>query len=288
MSAIAFQGEFGAYSHMASQLAYPALNPLPCPSFEDAFAAVEESKAELAMIPIENSLAGRVSDVHHLLPETALHIVSECFLPIRHALMAPAGARLEGLTSVRSHPMALGQCRKHLRAMGLQLIAGADTAGAAREVAQLGDVRSAALASPLAAQLNGLVVLKDDLADADHNATRFIILARMPAPMPANPAVTSFMFQVRNIPAALFKALGGFATNGVNMTKLESYQRDGSFEASQFYADVEGRPNDGNVARALEELAYFSSHVRILGCYPADPYRQKYQQHPVHLLFKQE
>lgn len=276
MNPIAFQGEFGAYSHMAVLAAFPGRDALPCQSFEDAFAAVEEGKADLAMIPIENSLAGRVSDVHHLLPQTPLHIVGEHFLPIRHALMAPSGADLAGLRAVRSHPMALGQCRKQLRAMGLKLISSADTARAAREVAQAGDLRVAALASPLACQLNGLILLKEDLADADHNATRFIILARTAPSAPPMPALTSFVFQVRNIPAALFKALGGFATNGVNMTKLESYQLEGSFAASQFYADVEGRPHDPPMARAFEELAYYSTQLRVLGCYPADPYRRRF------------
>jgi prephenate dehydratase len=276
MNPIAFQGEFGAYSHMAVLAAFPGQEPLPCQSFEDAFAAVEEGKADLAMIPIENSLAGRVSDVHHLLPQTPLHIVGEHFLPIRHALMAPMGAELAGLRQVRSHPMALGQCRKHLRAMGLKLVSSADTAGAAREVAEAGDLSQAALASPLAAQLHGLTLLKEDLADADHNATRFIILARAALSDPPMPALTSFVFQVRNIPAALFKALGGFATNGVNMTKLESYQLGGSFAASQFYADVEGCPQDPPMVRAFEELAYFSTQLRVLGCYPADPYRQRF------------
>lgn len=275
MSQIAFQGEMGAYSHMAAQMAHPALTPLPCPSFEDAFAAVEDARAELAIIPIENSLAGRVSDVHHLLLETSLNIIGECFLPIRHALMALPGAALAGITRVRSHPMALGQCRKQLRAMGLHLISSADTAGAAREVAEAGDLSLAALASPLAAQLNGLTLLKENLADADHNATRFILLSRAPAPMPANPALTSLVFQVRNIPAALFKALGGFATNGVNMIKLESYQLGGRFEASQFYAEIDGQPQDPAVARALEELTYFSLQLRVLGCYPADRFRKK-------------
>lgn len=276
MSRIAFQGELGAYSQMAAQRAYPDHTPLPCPTFEDAFAAVEEGEAILAMIPIENSLAGRVSDVHLLLADTSLAIVAEHFLPIRHALMAPRGASLAGLRRVRSHPMALGQCRLHLRKLGLPMLAAADTAGAAREISALGELTEAALASPLAAELYGLEVLESDLADAPHNATRFVALARAPEPPPPGPAVTSFVFQVRNIPAALYKALGGFATNGVNMTKLESYQLGGSFTATRFYADVEGRPEDPPLARALEELAFFATHLRVLGCYPADPFRERH------------
>jgi len=275
MARIAFQGELGAYSHVAAAAAYPGLEPLPCPSFEDAFAAVEDAQADLAMIPIENSLAGRVSDVHLLLGDTSLAITAEHFLPIRHALLAPAGATLAGLRRVRSHPMALGQCRLRLRELGLSIAAAADTAGAAREIAALGDPREAALASPLSAQLYGLAILEADMADAPHNATRFLALAREPAPAPTGGSMTSFVFQVRNIPAALYKALGGFATNGVNMTKLESYQLDGSFTATRFYADVEGRPEDAPLARALEELRYFASHLRVLGCYPASPFRQE-------------
>lgn len=277
MQRIAFQGELGAYSHMAAASAYPNHAPLPCPSFEDAFEAVEEGAAELAMIPIENSLAGRVSDVHLLLGDTGLAITAEHFLPIRHALLAPKGATLAGLQRVRSHPMALGQCRLRLRELGLAILAAADTAGAAREIAALGDPTEAALASPLSAELYGLSILEADMADAPHNATRFLVLAREPSARPEGPAMTSFVFQVRNIPAALYKALGGFATNGVNMTKLESYQLDGSFTATRFYADVEGRPEDGPLALALQELSFFASHLRVLGCYPAAPFRRRNQ-----------
>jgi prephenate dehydratase len=272
MTAIAFQGEPGAYSHMAALAAAPELEPLPCPSFEDAFAAVAEGRAARAIIPIENSSAGRVADVHHLLPEHPVHIIGERFLPIQHVLMAPPGTVLAEVREVRSHPMALGQCRNSLRALGLSPVPAADTAGAAREVQRLGDRTIAALASPLAAELYGLVALTR-MADAAHNTTRFVLLAREPGPEPQGPALTSFIFQVRNLPAALFKALGGFATNGVNMIKLESYQLGGSFAASQFYAEVEGAPSMPALARALEELAFFSSRLRVLGCFPADPWR---------------
>lgn len=275
MTNIAFQGEPGANSHIACQIAYPALTPLACPSFEDAFAAVSDGQAQLAMIPIENSVAGRVADVHQLLPDSGLFIVGERFLPIRHQLLGLKGASLAGLKAVRSHPQALGQCRLTLRALGLAPIKTADTAGAAREISELGDLSVGALASTLAAELYGLDILKADVADAPHNATRFIVLAREPddAEADAGPCVTSFVFRVRNVPAALYKAMGGFATNGVNMTKLESYQIGGSFTATQFYADVEGHPSDRSLQLALEELQFFSTQLKVLGVYPADPYR---------------
>jgi prephenate dehydratase len=273
---ISFQGELGANSHLACRSVYPDLEPLACPTFEDAFAAVTDGDAALAMIPIENSTAGRVADVHHLLPEGGLYIVAEHFQPIRHQLMAPPGATLEGLTRVRSHPQALGQCRKSLRAMGLEAIKTGDTAGAAREVAELGDKTQGALASALAAEVYGLEILKPDMADAAHNTTRFIVLAPEPddADKESGPCVTSFVFRVRNVPAALFKALGGFATNGVNITKLESYLVEGSFSASQFYADVEGHPDERSVQLALQELKFFSAELTVLGVYPAHPYRR--------------
>jgi prephenate dehydratase len=272
---ISFQGELGANSHLACRSVYPDLEPLACPTFEDAFAAVTDGDAALAMIPIENSTAGRVADVHHLLPEGGLYIVAEHFQPIRHQLMAPPGATLEGLTRVRSHPQALGQCRKSLRAMGLEAIKTGDTAGAAREVAELGDKTQGALASALAAEVYGLEILKPDMADAAHNTTRFIVLAPEPddADKESGPCVTSFVFRVRNVPAALFKALGGFATNGVNITKLESYLVEGSFSASQFYADVDGHPQDRAMRLALEDLHFYSKEVKVLGAYPAHPFR---------------
>ncbi len=273
---IAYQGEPGAYSHQAARAAYPALTPMACATFEDAFCAVQEGAAALAMIPIENSLAGRVADVHHLLAEAPLYIVAERFEPIRHQLVGIPGATLDGLKRVRSHPMALGQCRKLTRRLGLLPVKTADTAGAAHEIAALGDPGEGAYASRLAAEIHGLDVLMADVADAAHNATRFVVLSKAPddAEPDAAPCITSFVFRVRNVPAALFKAMGGFATNGVNMTKLESYQLDGSFTATQFYADIEGHPSDRNVTLALEELQFFSSHLRVLGVYPADPFRQ--------------
>jgi len=273
---ISFQGELGANSHLACKSVYPDWDPLACPTFEDAFAAVSEGEAELAMIPIENSTAGRVADVHHLLPESGLYIVAEHFEPIRHQLMAPRGATLAGLKRVRSHPQALGQCRKTLRALGLEAIKTSDTAGAAREVAERGDPTEGALASTLAAEVYGLDIVRADVADTAHNTTRFIVLAPEPddADRTSGPCVTSFVFRVRNVPAALFKALGGFATNGVNMTKLESYLVEGSFSASQFYADVEGHPDDRNVQLALQELKFFSAELIVLGVYPAHPYRR--------------
>ena len=273
---ISFQGEPGANSHLAAQEAFPALEPLPCASFEDAFAAVSEGQARLAMIPVENSVFGRVADVHHLIPESALYIIGERFVPIRHQLLGLPNAMLEGLTHVRSHPQALGQCRKLLRDLGVTGVKTADTAGAAREVKELGDARVGALASAFAGELYGLKVLKADLADAGHNTTRFLVFSRerQEAPPDNGPCMTSFVFRVRNVPAALYKAMGGFATNSVNMTKLESYQIGGSFSATQFYSEVDGHPDDPAVQRALDELGFFSSEVRHLGVFPAHPYRR--------------
>ncbi len=277
MNRIAYQGEPGAFSHMAAASAYPALEPMACPTFEDAFAAVKEGEAALAMIPIENSLAGRVSDVHHLLPESGLYIVAEQFHPIRHQLLGLKGADLAGVRHVLSHPMALGQCRKIVRQLGALPVKTADTAGAAREVAEAGDPTRAAIASRLAASIHGLDILMQDVADAAHNTTRFVVLAPEPddAEPEAGACVTSFVFRVRNVPAALFKAMGGFATNGVNMTKLESYQLGGSFNATQFYADIEGHPSERPVQLALEELQFFSSELKILGVYLADSFRRR-------------
>jgi prephenate dehydratase len=273
---ISFQGEPGANSHIAAREAFPALEPLPCASFEDAFAAVSEGAAKYAMIPVENSVAGRVADVHHLIPESDLYIIGEKFVPIRHQLLGLKNATLEGLTHVRSHPQALGQCRKQLRELGVSAVKTADTAGAAREIAELGDPKVGALASSLAGEIYGLKVLKADIADAPHNTTRFLVFSREEQNAPAGngPCMTSFVFRVRNVPAALFKAMGGFATNGVNMTKLESYIEGGAFAAAMFYAEVEGHPNDRNVRLALEELAFFSTSLKVLGVYPADPFRR--------------
>ena len=272
---IAFQGEPGANSDIACREAYPDHEPLPCPTFEDALGAIAAGEATLGMIPIENSVAGRVADIHHLMPISDLHIIAEWFLPIRNQLMAPKGATLSGLKTVQSHVMALGQCRNFLRKLGVKTIVAADTAGSAREVAERGDRSGAAIASRLAASIYGLDILAEDVEDETHSTTRFVVLSREERRVGTGNGltVTTFVFQVRNIPAALYKALGGFATNGVNMTKLESYMLEGNFFATQFYADVEGHPEDRNLALALEELKFFSSHLKILGVYPAHPFR---------------
>jgi prephenate dehydratase len=274
---VAFQGESGANSHIACRDTYPDYDAAPCSTFEDAFAAVSGGDADLGMIPIENSLAGRVADIHHLMPTSGLHIIGEYFLPVRHQLMAPRGATLAGIKTVESHVMALGQCRNVIRRLGLKRIVAADTAGSAREVAERGDRSRAAIASRLAAEIYGLEILAEDVEDEAHNTTRFIVLARQPKMPKAGegPVITTFVFEVRNIPAALYKALGGFATNRVNMTKLESYMIEGNFFATQFYADVEGHPDDPNLKLALEELAFFSKELTILGVYPAHPFRAK-------------
>ncbi len=272
---IAFQGEPGANSHIAAQEACPDMVSLPCDTFEDVFAAVNEGRARLGMIAVENSLAGRVADVHHLIPGAGLYIVGEHFLRVHHQLLGLKGAKLEGLKTVHSHIHALGQCRRVIRELGLKAVVAADTAGAARQIAESGDPARAALASSLAAEIYSLDVLRANVEDAEHNTTRFLIMAKDPndAEPEDEPVITSFIFRVRNVPAALYKALGGFATNGVNMTKLESYQLDGSFNATQFYADVEGHPSERLVRLALEELEFFSAHLKILGVYPAHPYR---------------
>jgi prephenate dehydratase len=273
---IAFQGEPGANSDIACREVYPDWQPLPCPTFEDAFAAVSDGEAALGMIPIENSIAGRVADIHHLLPTSGLHIVGEHFLPIHFQLIAVAGASLDTLKSVHSHVHALGQCRKIIRKLGLKAVVAGDTAGSAREVAEAGDPTRASLAPRLAAEVYGLKILDEDVEDETHNTTRFIILSKSPAFAAPNngPTVTSFVFRVRNLPAALYKALGGFATNGVNMTKLESYMVEGHFYATQFYAEVDGHPDDPALRRALEELAFFSKELHVLGVYAAHPFRQ--------------
>jgi prephenate dehydratase len=272
---IVYQGEPGANSHIACQQAFPGMEPLPRATFEDALAAITDGTAALGMIPIENTVAGRVADIHHLMPTSDLHIVGEYFLPLQHQLLGVKGASLATIRTVQSHVMALGQCRDIIRKLGLSAVVGADTAGSAREIAEAGDPSRAALASGLAAEIYGLDVLAADVADEDHNTTRFIVLSKEPewAPAGRGPIVTTFVFKVRNVPAALYKAMGGFATNGVNMTKLESYQLNGEFIATQFYADVEGHPDERNVQLALEELAFFSSEMKILGVYPAQPFR---------------
>jgi prephenate dehydratase len=277
---IAFQGEPGANSHIACNQAYKDYEPLPCATFEDAFAALRGGRAELAMIPIDNSVAGRVADIHHLMPKSGLHIVGEWFLPVQHQLMAPKGASLRTIKTVESHVHALGQCRNIIRALHVKPVVAADTAGAAREVAEAGDISRAALATKLAAKIYGLKILKKDVADARHNTTRFVVLARKPkwASRKERFVVTTFVFEVRNIPAALYKALGGFATNGINMTKLESYMVDGSFAATQFYADVQGHPKDRALELALEELQFVSQpkSLKILGVYPGHRFRETF------------
>lgn len=272
---IAYQGEPGANSDIACRDAYPQLTPLPCASFEDAFAAVTEARAALALIPIENSIAGRVADIHHFLPHSGLHIVGEYFLPIHFHLMAPRGATRANLKSVYSHVHALGQCRRVIREWGLEAHTAGDTAGAAREVAEWGDLDKAAIAPRLAADIYGLDVLAENIEDETHNTTRFVTLSKTKQWAAPNngPTMTTFIFRVRNVPAALYKALGGFATNGVNMTKLESYMVDGEFAATRFLADVDGHPEQPELARALEELAFFSKEVEILGVYPASDFR---------------
>jgi len=272
---IAYQGEPGANSHAVCLEHYPDWEAIACASFEDVVGVVESGEAQLAMIPIDNSIAGRVADIHHLLPTSGLHIIAEHFLRIRYALMAGPDASLDTITTAHSHLHALGQCRGIIRKLGLTPVVSGDTAGAAREVADAKDPTRAAIASPAAAAMYGLHILADDVEDEDHNTTRFVVLSRdlVEAPRDAGPAMTTFVFRVRNVPSALYKALGGFATNGVNMTKLESYMLDGQFTATQFLAEVEGHPEDRSLRLALEELRFFTRDVTILGVYPADPAR---------------
>jgi prephenate dehydratase len=273
---IAFQGAPGAYSDLSCRSAYPAMTTLPCASFEDTFAAVRDGKATLAMIPIENSIAGRVADIHHLLPDSGLHIIGEHFQRVNHQLLAPKGATLAGLETVHSHVQALSQCRNLIRKLGVRPVVHADTAGAAAEIAARGDPSEAAIASALAAEIYHLQVMQADAEDAAHNTTRFVVMGLEPAdPAPENgPVMMSFVFRVRSVPAALYKALGGFATNGVNITKLESYMVGDRFKVAQFYADIEGHPEQVAVRLALEELSFFSREVKILGVYPAHEYRR--------------
>ena len=297
---IVFQGEPGANSDLACRQAFPDYEPVPCPTFEDAFAVVKSGKAELAMIPIENSVAGRVADIHYLISHegvpfgsrrakpakrkagAALHIIGEHFMPVRHQLLAVKSATLRSIKTVESHVHALGQCRKAIAQLKLKPIVAADTAGSAREVSEAGDPTRASIASKLCADIYGLKILKSNIEDEEHNTTRFVVLAPKAKWAPRDTdksrnanVVTTFIFQVRNIPAALYKAMGGFATNGINMTKLESYMIEGNFFATQFYADVEGHPDDRNLKLALEELDFFSDHLKILGVYPAHAFRNK-------------
>jgi len=271
---IAYQGEPGSNSHIACLDVYPSCMPIPCATFEDALTAVSDDAANLAMIPIENSLAGRVADIHHLLPTTSLHIIGEYFLPIHFQLLGVESAELSTIRSVHSHVHALGQCRKIIRDHRWSAVVASDTAGAAREISQSNDPAKAALAPSLAAKIYNLKILAPNVEDAAHNATRFVILSKEPRWAPIGGLnITSFIFRVRNVPAALYKALGGFATNGVNMTKLESYMVEGEFIATQFFADVDGHPEEPALARALEELAFYCKEMKIMGVYPAHPYR---------------
>ena len=268
---IAFQGRPGAYSDLACRTAYPAWQTLPCDTFEAAIEAVREGAADLAMLPCENSLAGRVPDIHHLLPSSGLFVVGEHFQRVEHCLLGVKGAALANVKRAHSHAVALGQVRKILKELGLQAVVQADTAGAAEQVAGWGNPEDAAIASSLAAEIFGLDILRANVEDAAHNTTRFYVMSREAAALPPTTPglMTTFVFRVRNVPAALFKALGGFATNGVNMTKLESYMVGGQFTATQFLCDVDGHPEQPALRRALEELSFFSREARILGVYPA-------------------
>ena len=267
---IAFQGERGANSDIACQQAFPDMEAVPYRTFEDAFAAVQTEAADLAMIPVENTIAGRVADIHHLLPASDLNIIGEHFLPIRFQLMALPGTKLEDVKRAKSHVMGLGQCRNFLRDHNIEGIAAADTAGAARQVAEDGEAETAAIAPELAAEVYGLDILARNIEDEDHNTTRFVVMSREPNEIGdvEQPGKTALIFTVRNVPAALYKALGGFATNGINVTKLESYLTGGSFTAAQFYTEFEGHPYERPAQLALEELGFYSTQIRVLGVFP--------------------
>ena len=267
---IAFQGEQGAFSHQAVTAVFPEDEPLSCLTFEDTISAVQNGTADLAMVPIENSLYGRVADIHYLLPRSELYIIAEHYQPIRMNLLGVPGAKLEDVKTVQSLNVALGQCRRFIKDHGLRTISSVDTAGSAHEVAERGDKSIAAIASRLAGKINGLDVIAENIEDASHNTTRFLVMSRTQQVPPADSGKikTTFVFRVRNVPAALYKAMGGFATNGINMTKLESYMVDGSFTATQFYADIEGHPDDHSVQLAFEELRFFTDHMQVLGVYP--------------------
>jgi prephenate dehydratase len=272
---IAYQGEPGANSHIVCVQHYPDAEAIACASFEDVFAAVDTGEADLALIPIDNSIAGRVADIHHFLPGSGLHIIAEHFLRIRFHLMGVPGTTLETIRTVHSHVHALGQCRKIIAEHHWRPLIAGDTAGAAREIVEANDVTQASISPPLAAEIYGLEVLARDIEDEEHNTTRFVLLSPefVQAPAGNGPVVTSFIFNVRNLPAALYKALGGFATNGVNMTKLESYMVNGEFTATQFLAEVDGHPDDVGLSRALVEVDFFSTVVLVVGVYPAVGFR---------------
>jgi prephenate dehydratase len=274
---IVYQGEPGAYSHLACREHFPDMQPWACQSFAQAFERVRTGEAELAMIPVENTVAGRVSDIYHLLPEGELFIIQERYQPIHHQLLGLPGATLDEIKVARSHPMALGQVRERLLSLGIAAIADVDTAAAARKVAERGDISVAAVASRVAAEEYGLDILMKDIEDSGSNTTRFIVLskdAQIP-PLSDDPVVSSYVFRTRSVPSSLYKALGGFASNGLNLTKLESYMIGGGFTAAQFYVDVEGHPDSQPMRNALEELDFFTEDIRHLGTYPADPVRAK-------------
>ncbi|MEL6337078.1 MAG: prephenate dehydratase [Pseudomonadota bacterium] len=272
---IAFQGEIGAFSHQACVEVFPRMEPQPCPTFEDAISAVRGGEARLAMLPIENSIHGRVADIHHLLPDSGLYIIAEHFLPIRLQLLGMPGTTLADVRSAQSHPVALGQCRRFLKDHAIAPLTLADTAGSAKALSDRPEPGLAAIASRLAGETYGLEILAADIEDAEHNTTRFLVMSRqrLEADPTCDHTVTSFVFQVRNVPAALYKAMGGFATNGVNMIKLESYMINGSFTATRFYAEIDGHPEERGVRLAFEELDFFTRDLRVLGAYPAHPFR---------------
>ncbi len=274
---IAFQGDLGAYSHQACREVFPELEPLPCPTFEAALEAVKTREADLAMMPIENSTYGRVADLHHLLPTSGLYIIGEHFVPVHLQLLGVPGATLEGIKEAQSHTVALGQCKAFLARHAIRAAIGADTAGSAAQIAEDKDPARAAIASRLAGEIYGLQALAENIEDASHNTTRFLVMSRqkIEADPTEGTAMTSFVFEVRNVPAALYKAMGGFATNGINMVKLESYMLGGSFWATQFYAEIEGHPDDRAVQHAFEELAFFTKHVKVLGVFPAADFRKR-------------
>ncbi|MBI3440841.1 MAG: prephenate dehydratase [Proteobacteria bacterium] len=275
---IAFQGKNGAYSHTACLTAFPQLQPLPCPTFAEAFRAVETGRADMAMIPIDNSIAGRVADIHQLLPTSKLSIIAEHFIPVRHCLLGVPGARVSDIKTVYSHIHALPQCKKIIAKLGLKPVVFEDTAGSAQKVAEMKNVRHAAIASALAAKLYGLAILKKNIEDEADNTTRFIVLAksaRTPAQKKGQKYLTSIVFEVRNIPAALYKALGGFATNNMNIVKLESYLEGNKFQSASFYGEVEGHPDEPGFRRAMDELHFFATRIRTLGTYPTHNYRNK-------------
>ena len=272
---IAFQGALGAYSHEACQRAVPQMIPVPCTTFEGVFRAVKEGRADLAMLPVENTTYGRVADIHRLLPESGLHIIGEAFVRVRIALMARPGVALKDIKHVRAHLVLLPQARSYLDAHGITSEPAADSAGAAAELAEAAGSTEGVLASTVAADIHGLEVLATGIEDLDHNTTRFLLMSPdIDTTRRGDKMLTTFVFEVRNIPAALYKAMGGFATNGVNMTKLESYMVGGSFTATQFYADIEGHPDDPGVKRALEELGYITNMLKVLGVYPASDGRE--------------